>query len=53
MLPQPTPVPGSAAAETELFELRLFLEEICCNICRFRHVHDDKVSPEHVRGCSA
>jgi class 3 adenylate cyclase len=32
-----------------LFELRLFIEEICCNLCRFRHVHDDGVAPEHVR----
>lgn len=32
-----------------LFELRLFIEEICCNLCRFVHVHNDSVSPEQVR----
>jgi class 3 adenylate cyclase len=49
MLPQSTSASGSAGAETDLFELRLFLEEICCNICRFRHVHEDHVAPDAVR----
>jgi class 3 adenylate cyclase len=52
------PAPGSDAQLTaegndsdgdRLFELRLFIEEMCCNLCRFRHVHDDGVAPEHVR----
>jgi class 3 adenylate cyclase len=30
-------------------QLRLFLEEICCEICRFRHVEDDKVPPDAVQ----
>jgi class 3 adenylate cyclase len=32
-----------------LRQLRLFLEEICCEICRFRHVEQDNVSPGHVQ----
>ena len=28
---------------------RLFLEEICCNLCRFQHVAEDGVAPEAVR----
>jgi adenylate cyclase len=31
-----------------LRQLRLFLEEICCEICRFRHVEIDKVPPDAV-----
>ncbi|HVE50015.1 MAG TPA: hypothetical protein VNG69_10410, partial [Casimicrobiaceae bacterium] len=31
------------------FELRLFIEEIVCNLCRFMHVARDGVSPESVR----
>jgi class 3 adenylate cyclase len=31
-------------------ELRLFMEEICCNICRFQHAGADNViTPENVR----
>ncbi len=29
-------------------ELRLFLEEICCNLCRFQHVYKDGLAPEDV-----
>lgn len=36
-------------SEVHLQELRLFLEEICCNLCRFRHVEEDGVAPETVR----
>jgi adenylate cyclase len=31
------------------FELRLFIEEIVCNLCRFMHVARDRVAPESVR----
>ena len=31
------------------FELRLFLEETCCNLCRFQHVNEEKIAPESVR----
>lgn len=30
-------------------ELRLFLEEICCNLSRFRHATEDKVAPKEVK----
>jgi class 3 adenylate cyclase len=29
-------------------QMRLFLEEICCEVCRFRHVEQDKVPPDAV-----
>lgn len=32
-----------------LKELRLFLEEICCDLCRFRHVSESGVRQEEVR----
>ncbi|HEY3356260.1 MAG TPA: adenylate/guanylate cyclase domain-containing protein [Polyangia bacterium] len=32
-----------------LRQLRLFLEEICCEICRFRHVELEKVPPDAVQ----
>jgi class 3 adenylate cyclase len=32
-----------------LKELRLFLEEICCDLCRFQHVTQNGVRPEDVR----
>jgi hypothetical protein len=35
--------------ESYLRELRLFLEEICCNLCRFRHASLEGVDPEQVR----
>lgn len=31
------------------FELRLFLEEIACNVCRFQHVKRDRLSPATIR----
>jgi class 3 adenylate cyclase len=40
--PEPQPV-------ADQFELRLFLEEICCNLARFRHVTHDGIAPERVR----
>ena len=35
--------------ESYLRELRLFLEEICCNLCRFRHARQDQVVPQDIR----
>lgn len=35
--------------ENYLSELRLFLEEICCDLCRFQHVAQDGVQPQDVR----
>lgn len=29
-------------------EMRLFLEEICCELCRYRHVTDDSLNPEQI-----
>jgi class 3 adenylate cyclase len=36
-------------SEADLFELRLFLEELVCNICRFIHVAEQKISPQELR----
>ncbi|MBV9828330.1 MAG: adenylate/guanylate cyclase domain-containing protein [Alphaproteobacteria bacterium] len=30
-------------------ELRLFLEELCCDLCRMRHVAQDGLRPEEIR----
>src|SRR5438309_103444 len=30
-------------------EVRLFLEDICCDLCRFQHVSEDGLGPEEVR----
>lgn len=30
-------------------ELRLFLEELCCELCRMRHVNDDGVAPDDIK----
>lgn len=29
-------------------ELRLFLEELCCELCRFRHMQEDGLAPEEI-----
>ena len=29
-------------------ELRLFIEELACNICRFMHASEDRVEPQSV-----
>lgn len=34
--------------ENYLRELRLLLEELCCDLCRFEHLRRDGISPEHV-----
>lgn len=49
-----TPHPEFAPAaqrpsESYLRELRLFLEGVCCNVCRFLHTHQDKVAPQDIR----
>jgi adenylate cyclase len=33
----------------DLFELRLFLEELVCNVCRFIHVAEQGIRPEELR----
>ena len=38
-----------AHGETHLGELRLLLEELCCDLCRFEHVIKDRLAPETVR----
>ncbi|MEI7729682.1 MAG: adenylate/guanylate cyclase domain-containing protein [Verrucomicrobiota bacterium] len=30
---------------TTMWEMRLFLEEICCNLCRFQHVDELQIAP--------
>ena len=42
-------VSQNGRTESYLRELRLFLEEICCNLCRFRHAADDGVAPHEIR----
>ncbi len=34
--------------DTEAIELRLFMEDLCCDICRFQHL-EDGVDPEQIR----
>ncbi len=34
--------------DSYLRELRLFLEEVCCDLCRFQHVAQDGLRPEEV-----
>jgi len=40
---------NSEQSERSLKEFRLFLEEICCNLCRFKHADQDGVAPEQIR----
>jgi adenylate cyclase len=42
-------VPGAAPHPHFFRQLRLFLEEICSEICRFRHVEHDGVPPDAVQ----
>lgn len=37
------------SSHDQSFELRLFLDEIVCNLCRFMHVAIDRIAPESVR----
>ncbi|WP_089718049.1 hypothetical protein [Candidatus Entotheonella palauensis] len=39
----------SQHTQSSLRELRLFLEEICCNLCRFQHLYQDGYAPESVQ----
>ncbi len=34
--------------ESDLFQLRLLLEEVCCDLCRFHHLAKDGCRPEDV-----
>lgn len=36
-------------SERYLEELRLFLEDLCCDLCRFEHINKDGVQPHQVR----
>ena len=38
-----------AFAEEDYFELRLFLEELVCDLCRFTHVAELGIKPQEVR----
>jgi len=29
-------------------EMRLFLEELCCELCRFRHAADNGIDPDEI-----
>ena len=41
--------PDAKTPENDLTQLRLLLEEVCCDLCRFEHVHNDGCKPEDVR----
>src|SRR4029453_2511174 len=41
--------PDARTPENDLSQLRLLLEEVCCDLCRFEHVHKDGCKPEDVR----
>src|SRR5262245_23135663 len=36
-------------SKNQLGELRLLLEELCCDLCRFEHVIADNLAPEAIR----
>ena len=38
-----------SSQRVDVVELRLFIEELACNICRFTHVAQDGVEPQFVR----
>ncbi len=42
-MPNETPL-----SEADLFELRLFLEEVICDACRFRHASEYQIQPAEV-----
>jgi len=44
---QPRPI--TTSREGVRRELSLFIEELCCELCRFEHVLGDKCAPESVR----
>ena len=39
----------AADNERYLCQLRLLLEELCCDLCRFEHVTKDRCAPECVQ----
>lgn len=39
----------SSFAEADFFELRLFIEELVCNSCRFKHAAEQNIDPLRVR----
>lgn len=41
--------PATTSREGVRRELSLFIEELCCELCRFEHVLGDKCAPESVR----
>ena len=49
-IPLMEPTEGTLNTDSaELLETRLFLEEICCDLCRFQHSAEDGVAPEDIR----
>jgi class 3 adenylate cyclase len=40
---------SSAEYESYLSQVRLLLEELCCDLCRFEHVRQDGLAPESIR----
>ena len=40
---------GHSAERSDVVELRLFIEELACTICRFMHASQDRVEPQSVR----
>ena len=40
---------GDTIERLDIVELRLFIEELACSICRFMHVSQDGVEPQSVR----
>lgn len=41
--------PDLSGRESQLSQLRLLLEEICCDLCRFQHVIEDGLGHEGIR----
>ena len=39
---------GHSAERSDVVELRLFIEELACTICRFMHASQDRVEPQSV-----
>ena len=44
-----SPTSTQTIVRADAVELRLFIEELACNICRFSHASQDKVEPQSVR----
>jgi len=40
---------GDTIQRLDIVELRLFIEELACSICRFMHASQDGVEPQSVR----